>query len=101
MTHVEMWAALGVGRITALSKRMGVSRQYISKNLNSLDASKVLVAINEVEQYEMKIERCVINNILGAAKHTKSKNEALRDRAYFALASWSEIYSDMCKNNVA
>lgn len=43
----------------------------------------------------------MINNILGAAKHTKSKNEALRDRAYFALASWSEIYSDMCNNNVA
>lgn len=57
MTHIEMWDALGVGRITALSKRMGVSRQYISKNLNSFDTNKVLVAINEVEQYEMKIEK--------------------------------------------
>lgn len=94
MSHVEMWALLGVGRISALAKQLGVSRQYVSKNIGVLNTNNVLLAINNVEQYEMRSERCIKNNIMSAAKHVKSKDDALRDRAYFALASWSEIYSD-------
>ena len=73
MSHVEMWALLGIGRISALAKQLGVSRQYVSKKIGSLNTNEVLIAINNIEQYEMRSERCIKNNIMSAAKHVKSK----------------------------
>lgn len=95
MNDLEIWVMMGKGRISALSRYMGVSRQYIHKNISKLCKDEVLDAMNKVEQYEMRTGRCAENNVLCSALNLNHENLRVRSFAKDSLIAWSEIYANI------
>lgn len=96
MTELEIWQSMGTGRISALAKRLGFSKQYIhqeSKKPNFMN-DDIYLAMNKIEQYEMRTKRCIENNILRSALMTSHESELVRTKAYFSLTTWSNIYAN-------
>lgn len=99
MNDLEIWVMLGKGRISALARYMGVSRQYVSKNISTLKKKEVFDAMDKVEQYEMRLARCVKNNIVCSAMNINNSDERIRELAKEAVIYWSEIHNNLKLNS--
>ena len=99
MNDLEIWVMLGKGRISALARYMGVSRQYVGKNISRLCKDEVLMAMNKVEQYEMNVERCIKNNIVCSAMKMSDLDKRVREFARHSFTAWSEIHNNLKLNS--
>lgn len=95
MNELEIWFLFGKKRASSLARELGCSRQNIRKD--TLMTDKVLQAINKVEQREMLCLDSCATNILRAAELTSHEDDRVRNRAYFKLVVWSEIYGELIK----
>lgn len=95
MNELEVWLLFGKKRAPALARELGCSRQNIQ--MISLLTDRVLAAINAVEKKEMQHSESCEFNILQAAKLTTHTDDRVRNRAYFNLVVWSEIYARIYK----
>lgn len=95
MNELEIWLLFGHKRAAALARILGCSRQNIRKE--TLLTDRVISAVNQVEKKEMSSPRDCEFNILRAAKLTLHQDDRVRNRAYFNLVAWSEIYAEVSK----
>ena len=96
MTEVQIWLMFGVGRGAALARKLGVCQQTISAN-RFKSSDDVYMAMNKIEQSEMRLERCAKNNVLCAAKLVNHPSDLIRTKAQFALLTWAEIYAKLLR----
>lgn len=95
MNELEIWLLFGHKRAAGLAKVLGCSRQNIRKE--TVLSDRVLSAINTVEKKEMSSLKSCEFNILRSAKLTEHSDDRVRNRAYFNLVVWSEIYARISK----
>lgn len=95
MNELEIWLLFGHKRAAGLAKILGCSRQNIRKE--TVLTERILDAINQVEKKEMSNPRTCKFNIIRAAELTAHRDDRVRNRAYFNLVVWSEIYARISK----
>lgn len=95
MSELEIWLLFGHKRAAGLAKILGCSRQNVRKE--TVLTERVLDAINQVEKKEMSNSETCKFNIIRAAELTVHSDDRVRNRAYFNLVVWSEIYARISK----
>ena len=99
MTELELWLDMGTARRAALAAELECSLYNVtqlSKSQNIKDINRIRKAINNIEQREMRSERCSKNNVLGAARFVAHSQEWVRKKAQFSLAVWADVYARHC-----
>lgn len=96
MTDLEIWCALGWGRITSLAKKAGCSRQNMEKRVKSKcsDDSELWDLVESIEASEAADPEKCKYNLIKAAQFTASTDERLASQAQHSLNRWAYQYSN-------